>query len=140
MFTMKDTQIDEIFTVNLTLSSKCQIDDEDFFNFCGLLRKYEFCPNSHIWSKSQIWPKCHIWPKSHYDAFWRIIVRWWFIGSLKLYKLFSICLNLWFYAYIKSWWIYIHCTFFCQNASVWNRFQLYIDDKGKLWVTNTKKG
>ena len=30
--------------------------------------------------------------------------------------------------------------FFCQNASVWNRFQLYIDDKGKLWVTNTKKG
>ena len=29
---------------------------------------------------------------------------------------------------------------FCQNASVWNRCQLYIDDKGKLWVTNTKKG
>ena len=28
--------------------------------------------------------------------------------------------------------------FFCQNATVWNRFQLYIDDKGKLWVTNTK--
>ena len=25
---------------------------------------------------------------------------------------------------------------FCQNASVWNKFQLYIVDKGKLWVTN----
>ena len=36
--------------------------------------------------------------------------------------------------------MYIHWTFFCQNASVWNRFQLYIDDKGKLWVTNAKKG
>ena len=29
---------------------------------------------------------------------------------------------------------------FCQNASVWSRFQLYIDGKGKLWVTITKKG
>ena len=33
----------------------------------------------------------------------------------------------------------IFTSIFCQNASVWNRLQLYIDDKGKLWVTNTKK-
>ena len=35
------TKIDEIFTVDLTLCSKCQIDGEDFVNFRGLLRKYE---------------------------------------------------------------------------------------------------
>ena len=37
----KATKINEIFTVNLTLCSKCQIDGEDFVNFCGLLRKHE---------------------------------------------------------------------------------------------------
>ena len=42
MFSKKATKIDQIFTVNLTLCSKCQIDDEDFFNFCGLLRKHNF--------------------------------------------------------------------------------------------------
>ena len=41
MFSKKATKIDEIFTVKLTLCSKCQIDGEDFINFCGLLRKYE---------------------------------------------------------------------------------------------------
>ena len=41
MFSKKATNIDEIFTVNLTLCGKCQIDGEDFVNFCGLLRKYE---------------------------------------------------------------------------------------------------
>ena len=41
MFSKKATKIDEIFTLNLTLCSKCQIDGEDFVNFCGLLRKYE---------------------------------------------------------------------------------------------------
>ena len=40
-FSKKDTKIDEIFTVDLTLCSKCQIDCEYFFNFCGLLRKHE---------------------------------------------------------------------------------------------------
>ena len=34
--------MEEIFTVNLTLCSKRQIDSEDFVNFRGLLRKYEF--------------------------------------------------------------------------------------------------
>ena len=39
MVSEKATKIDEIFTVDLTLCSKCEIDGEDFVNFCGLLRK-----------------------------------------------------------------------------------------------------
>ena len=34
-FSEKATKIDKIFTVD------CQIDGEDFVNFCGLLRKHE---------------------------------------------------------------------------------------------------
>ena len=41
MFSKKATKIDEIFTVNLTLCSKRQIEGEDFVNSRGLLRKYE---------------------------------------------------------------------------------------------------
>ena len=41
MFFKKATKIDEIFTIDLTICSKRQIDSEDFVNFCGLLRKYE---------------------------------------------------------------------------------------------------
>ena len=41
MFSKKATKIDKIFTIDLMLCSKHQIDDEDFVNFCGLLRKYE---------------------------------------------------------------------------------------------------
>ena len=41
-FFEKATKIGKIFTVNLTVCSKCQIDGEDFINFCGLLRKHEF--------------------------------------------------------------------------------------------------
>ena len=37
MYSKKATQIDEIFTVDLTLCSRCQIVGEDFINFCGLL-------------------------------------------------------------------------------------------------------
>ena len=36
----KAAKIDEIFAVDLTLCSKCQIDGEDLVNFCGLLRKH----------------------------------------------------------------------------------------------------
>ena len=35
------TKIDKIFTVNLTFTTQCQIDGEDFINFCGFLRKHE---------------------------------------------------------------------------------------------------
>ena len=38
VFSKKATKIDEIFTVDLKVCSKCQIDGEDF---CGLLRKHE---------------------------------------------------------------------------------------------------
>ena len=41
MFSKKATKIDEIFTCDLTVSSKCQIDGEDFVDFCGLLRKHK---------------------------------------------------------------------------------------------------
>ena len=37
MFSKKAIKIDEIFTVNLTLCSNCQIDGEDFVKYCGLL-------------------------------------------------------------------------------------------------------
>ena len=35
MFSKKATKIDEIFTINLTLCSKCQFYGKDFVNFCG---------------------------------------------------------------------------------------------------------
>ena len=41
LFSKKATKINEIFTADLTLCSKCQINSEDFINFCGLLRKHE---------------------------------------------------------------------------------------------------
>ena len=41
MFSKKATKFDKIFTVDLTLTKYCQIDGEDFINFCGLLRKHE---------------------------------------------------------------------------------------------------
>ena len=41
MFSKKATEIDKIFNVDLTLCSECQIDSEDFINFCGLPRKHE---------------------------------------------------------------------------------------------------
>ena len=41
MFSKKATKIDEIFNVDLTSYSKCQIAREDLANFCGLLRKHE---------------------------------------------------------------------------------------------------
>ena len=37
----KATKIDKIFTIDLRLCSKCQIDGENFVNFYGLLGKYE---------------------------------------------------------------------------------------------------
>ena len=41
MFSKEATKIDEIFTVNLTLTTKYQKEGEDFFNFCCVLRKYK---------------------------------------------------------------------------------------------------
>ena len=38
----------KIFTMDLTLCSKCQIYGEDFVNFSGLLRKYELLTKSSL--------------------------------------------------------------------------------------------
>ena len=51
MFSKKATKIDEIFTVDLTLWSKCQFRGEDFVNFCDLLRKHELYKNFNANSK-----------------------------------------------------------------------------------------
>ena len=46
MFSKKATKIGEILTVDLTVTTYCQIDGEDFVNFFGLLRKCKLydCP------------------------------------------------------------------------------------------------
>ena len=41
-FSKKATKIDEIFTVDLTVCSKCQIDGEDFFKFVAFLKNINF--------------------------------------------------------------------------------------------------
>ena len=41
MFSKRATKIDQLFTIDLTLCSKCQTNSEDFIDFCGLLRKPE---------------------------------------------------------------------------------------------------
>ena len=41
MFSKKATKIDEIFTVDLQVTTYCQIDGEDFVKFGGRLRKCE---------------------------------------------------------------------------------------------------
>ena len=46
MFSKKATKMDEIFT-NPTVTTNCQTDGEDFFNFCGLFRKHEFYGVDH---------------------------------------------------------------------------------------------
>ena len=48
MFSKKATKIDEIFTVDLTVTTYCQIDGKDFVNFCGLLRKCELYTQSYL--------------------------------------------------------------------------------------------
>ena len=41
VFFKKAPKIDEILTIDLTLTTQCKIDSEDFVNFCGLLIKHE---------------------------------------------------------------------------------------------------
>ena len=68
MFSQKATKIDQIFTVDLTFNTKCQIDSEGFIDFCGLLRKHElyrlYSLNSYTYSYSGF-PK----DKSHSQGF-----------------------------------------------------------------------
>ena len=51
MFSKKATKVDKIFTIDLKLCSKFQIDGEDFVNFCGLLRKHELYAKLFIQEK-----------------------------------------------------------------------------------------
>ena len=60
MFSKKATKIDEIFTVDLTVTTYCQIDGEDFFNFCGLLRKRELY--------KQGFQKCFLFENLHFGG------------------------------------------------------------------------
>ena len=48
VFSKKATKFDKIFTVDLTLTTNCRIDGEDFLNFCGLLRKHELSYNAEL--------------------------------------------------------------------------------------------
>ena len=41
MFSKDATTFDKILNVNWILTTYCQIDDEDFVNFCGLVRKHK---------------------------------------------------------------------------------------------------
>ena len=54
MFSKKATKIDEIFTGDLTLCSKCQIDGEDFINFCGLFIKHKLYLGCHCGTLNRI--------------------------------------------------------------------------------------
>ena len=63
MFSMKTKKVDEIFTVDLAVCSKCQIDGEDFVKFCGLLKKhklYTYHILSHVASSIL---QCHLHEK-----------------------------------------------------------------------------
>ena len=42
MLSKKATEIDEIFTADLTLTTECKIDGEDFVNFLAFLENMNF--------------------------------------------------------------------------------------------------
>ena len=48
---MKATKIDKVFTVDLTVCSKCQVEGEDLFKFCGLLRKHKLYEQRVIYAR-----------------------------------------------------------------------------------------
>ena len=54
MLSKKATKIDEIFTVDLTLCSKCQIDGIDLVHLCGLLRKHKLYHDRTDWSQIRL--------------------------------------------------------------------------------------
>ena len=62
MFSKKVTKIDEIFTAS-TLCSTCQIDGEDFVNFCGVLENTNF---NNKWIQVNLFQK-YLFMHSQYD-------------------------------------------------------------------------
>ena len=75
MFSKKTTKIDELSTIDLTVCSKCQMDGEDFFDFCGLLRKHELyvgiLPNDM--NLNQKCEKCYFTHKGN-EEYWRKMI------------------------------------------------------------------
>ena len=69
IFSKKATKNDEIFTVDLTLCSKCQIVGEDFISLCGLFRKHELYSQKPIHRSDQqkryIKPNQFNFPRKH---------------------------------------------------------------------------
>ena len=59
VFSKKATKIEEIFTVDLTVCSKRQIAGEDFFKFCGLLRKHELYLKVDMRQRKILEKLCH---------------------------------------------------------------------------------
>ena len=59
MFYKKARKIEEIFTVDLTVYNECQIDGEDFFKFCGLLRKHELYLKVDMRQRKILEKLCH---------------------------------------------------------------------------------
>ena len=47
MFSKKATKIDEIFTIDLTVTTYCQIDGEDFVNFFAFSENVNFTIKSN---------------------------------------------------------------------------------------------
>ena len=63
MYSKKATKIDEIFTVDLTLCSKCQIDSEDFVDFVAFLENTNFIYNfgRYMHKNTALWViVCHL--------------------------------------------------------------------------------
>ena len=61
MFSKKVIKIDEIFTGDLTLCSKCQIYGEDLINFCGLLKNTLQDPHRSQLTQPQLYHWYYIW-------------------------------------------------------------------------------
>ena len=55
VFSKKGTKFDKIFTVDLKLTTYCQIDGEGFVNFFGLLRKHELYQNISEQNFDALW-------------------------------------------------------------------------------------
>ena len=91
VFSRKATKIDKIFNVNLTVCSKCQIDGEDFVNFCGLLRKHALYLTSRLfWGKKKVFFDCQnrkmkfsasVW----FRISWNLMLIWPTFSHLRAY-------------------------------------------------------
>ena len=69
MFSKKATKIYEIFTVVLTLTTLGQINSEDFFKFCGLLRIHKlYCKVQIFWEGTKFKTISHL--------FWNYFKKW----------------------------------------------------------------